>query len=555
MEITIYRCQGDNELRLSLAFEVDQFVWRQQDLELEVLMQTRSIGKAFYYVKKQQYQGYSSLSRSKPIWFCNQPIDPVEAVYDACEGRALLISEIEENLDGNNLQMIRANLLQTLQILFLQGRLTIQPAVELDHAVINWKCKRCEAGVSHLYESSCATCGQSCVMCQHCYLLGKSRSCMPLFLFEKRVQCSDKKDISLSALHYTPWQQRVTHKVERFLLSPEKKLLLWAATGAGKTEVMIPVIASALRNRKRILWVTPRKDVVLELLPRLRQIFYKERILGVYGGSKEIWKKEDMVIATAHQALRYYQYFDFVIVDEVDSFPLYRNHMLESGIRRAMTPQAKEVYLTATPPKEWDSLQGNNHLQVIKLPLRYHGKPLPVPKIIYEWHLWKKVLQKKQILSLNSFIEQTLATGGQAMIFVPRIHDVHTVCTWLREQFPHLHKRIAGVHGQMADREKTIMDFRDQHTDIIVTTTVLERGVTVPTVHVLVLAAEHNIFDRATLIQIAGRVGRDSDYQLGEVWFITSQKTEAQVQAIRECKQLNHLAKKEVVGNQGVNFQ
>ena len=41
----------------------------------------------------------------------------------------------------------------------------------------------------------------------------------------------------------------------------------------GKTEMMFETIALALQQQKRVCWAIPRADVVIELVPRLKQAF------------------------------------------------------------------------------------------------------------------------------------------------------------------------------------------------------------------------------------------------------------------------------------------
>ena len=56
---------------------------------------------------------------------------------------------------------------------------------------------------------------------------------------------------------------------------------------------------------------------------------------------------------------------------------------------------------------------------------------------------------------------------------------------------------------------------------ILVTTTLLERGLTFPDLDVLVLYADQSaIFSTETLVQIAGRVGRSASSPSGEVLMI-----------------------------------
>src|SRR5690606_3464557 len=96
-----------------------------------------------------------------------------------------------------------------------------------------------------------------------------------------------------------------------------RPFLIWAVTGAGKTEMMYPLVAAARMRGGKVLIATPRKDVVLELQPRVGQAFRGERIAALYGGSRQRWDEADIVIATTHQLLRYEAGFDLVVLDEV----------------------------------------------------------------------------------------------------------------------------------------------------------------------------------------------------------------------------------------------
>nr|WP_232345516.1 helicase-related protein [Paenactinomyces guangxiensis] len=461
------------------------------------------------------------------------------------QGRSLLWPEVEALLHKRKLKTGRAELAHTIQLLYLQGKVRYKPGVELSGPAARWICHRCLAGGSLLKLSACARCGERCAGCEQCLLLGKSRSCIPFLLFgngDKKKVCGDHAFTIPFSL--TSAQQGAVQKIERFLTSTEHQLLVWAVTGAGKTEIMVPGVGYVLEQGGKVLWTTPRKDVVHELAPRLKKLLPKTKVCALYGGSPDLWLDGAVVVATAHQTWRFYQYFDLAIIDEVDAFPLYGNKALEQGIVRALRQSAKQILLTATPPPEWKSMVRSGRLGAVTLPVRYHGYPLPVPELIREWGLWKKLRDCRPISPLSAFLKRMKQTEGQALLFVPRVQDVKTVLLWLKEREPETGCQAAGVFGQDRQREKTMQLFRERKLQVVVTTTILERGVTVPRCHVLVIGADHPVFDRPSLIQIAGRVGRSGEYQQGEVRFLANEKTEAQNQAKKEIEWLNQLAKR-----------
>jgi competence protein ComFA len=135
--------------------------------------------------------------------------------------------------------------------------------------------------------------------------------------------------------------------------------------------------------------------------------------------------------------------------------------------------------------------------------------------------------------------------NGQAFIFVPRTRDVQKVMNWIIQHGGVEKDRVAGVYSQDPKRKEKVQQMRTGEIRVLVTTTILERGVTVPRCSVLVWGADHPVFDQASLVQIAGRVGRSKDYQNGEVWFLGSERTESQRKAKKEICWLNEQAKKE----------
>ena len=71
------------------------------------------------------------------------------------------------------------------------------------------------------------------------------------------------------------------------------------------------------------------------------------------------------------------------------------------------------------------------------------------------------------------------------------------------------------------------------------TTTVLERGVTIKGLQVIIYNADHPVYDAASLVQISGRVGRKKEESDGEVIFIVTRENKAIKDAISDIKAKN----------------
>ncbi|KZE70227.1 competence protein ComF [Paenibacillus jamilae] len=324
--------------------------------------------------------------------------------------------------------------------------------------------------------------------------------------------------------------------------SAAERFLLWAVTGAGKTEMMFPLLQHVLEHGGTALVATPRRDVVLELAPRLAVAFPQVSMVTLYGGSAERWQRGQLTLATTHQLLRYRQAFDLVVIDEIDAFPFHNDPMLAFAARAVCKREGKFIYLSATPPRPLQKEAARGQLPHAKVPVRFHRHPLPVPKRLdtAPVHHW---LQKGQLPV--SFIQRlctSIQRGAQVFLFVTRISHIQGLVELLIRQLPDI--SIAGTSSQDEERTAKVQLFRATEIRVLVTTTILERGVTVPRSDVYVLDADSSLFDEASLVQMAGRAGRSKDDPFGSVIFISPQWTSGQKRAIKQTKHMNALARK-----------
>lgn len=316
------------------------------------------------------------------------------------------------------------------------------------------------------------------------------------------------------------------------------------------TEVVYLLIKEVLLRGERVLWATPRKDVVLELAPRLQKAFPNVSIAVLHGSSEKKYAGGDLVLCTTHQALRFYHSFDLAIVDEVDAFPFHNSDMLPFAVSRARKIKGKTVYLTATPREEHKKRMGKrlgnvDHLPHVKIPVRFHGYPIPVPKVELVPKLMKKVKEGTRIPPFLGFIKKLIQQENCGFIFLPSISLLPEVKRYIIKNFPCLEGKLETVHAADPLREEKVMAMRKGDLQVLVTTTIMERGVTISGISVLVFQADAPIFDESALVQIAGRAGRSAQIPMGDVLFLGEDFTEGMKRAVRQIKDMNHLAKKE----------
>ncbi|TCP69647.1 helicase-related protein [Baia soyae] len=472
-----------------------------------------------------------------------------ESVYSFWEGRLLLDPEVERFRTLHFPQQSEDEWREMIQRWKEKNWLSVFPAVQLRDG--RWKCLRCGADQAFIFFTPCGRCERdTCASCKHCLLLGRARSCQYLYQFvrEERDREQIPRVVKPLSIGLTAKQSAAMQELSAYVKQHVPSVLFWAVTGAGKTETMIPVIEPLIRQGKSVLWCTPRQDVVKELAPRLKRFFPGGIVSEHYAGSSDKGMLSPLVIATAHQTIRMAHLFDLVIVDEADAFPLEGNRALEHSIRRSKRTGGTMILLTATPTDSWIRKMRKGVLPTVLLPCRFHGKPIPCPIWKRETALWRQIQSHQMNRTVQRIMDEITSTDGQALWFVPRIEDVRVVAEWLKKQFPRDEGKVDFVSSTDENRTRKMLRFRDGSIHHLVATTILERGITVPQCSVIVLRADHPVYDRASLVQMAGRVGRSLQYQAGKVWFISNHKTEDICQAIREIQLLNREACKEFRG-------
>lgn len=327
-------------------------------------------------------------------------------------------------------------------------------------------------------------------------------------------------------LHYSlsEEQEELSESVNTNFLEG-KNTLIHAVCGAGKTELVFKVIATALSKGYRVGFAIPRRDVVRELYVRLAEAFPTAIVLGVYGGH-HTRIEGNIVVLTTHQLFRYENYFDLLIVDEIDAFPFKNNDLLWTFFKRSVKGQY--ILLSATPSEEMKREFSSGKNSLLQLYTRYHGGRLPEPLFIIRFSFFKYVYLIKK---LRSFLSQQ----KPCFVFTPTISMCEEVYGVLKLFFQKLNR----VHSKQKERGTIIDEFKKGKYLFLVTTSVLERGVTIKNLQVIIFESDHRLYDQAALVQISGRVGRKSDAPDGEVVFLANRISESMQRAFEEIRFAN----------------
>lgn len=500
-------------------------------------------------------------------------------------GRRLFSHELAKALSHRGVAVF-GDLDLLLDPLVQQGDICRHPGVELvlePGAPPAWRCRRCLS--PRIGWHPCPRCRQdACPQCDDCRSLGASSACLALYErpHEERPEAAPPQVRVHLPFTLSPFQERVSWE----LAQTGDDVLIWAACGSGKTEVTLRAVSETVSRGGRVLFALPRRDVVDQLGQRLRDALPGAGVSTLRGGAEPGYGDAPVTVATVHQALRFCQRFDLVIVDEVDAYPLDQEAWLLAALERARRPGGRLVLMTATPPERIVARIGRaGGLRCLTLPGRPHGHPLPVPEVVTAPDLaveglWAASHGGKTpgwLGTLDRLARESLERGRRLLVFVPAVRLAGAVARMLCRTGPYFpwdarggpagpgrdglraplgdrrerpecrggRFAVAAVHAGDPCRTEKVAAFAAGKIDVLVSTSILERGVTFPGLDVVVLAADwERVYSARSLVQMAGRVGRSPKDPTGRVVFLARSGTPAMAEAIDTIRRFNEASRR-----------
>ena len=331
----------------------------------------------------------------------------------------------------------------------------------------------------------------------------------------------------------TQAQKRVIREIRNDMGSGRQmNRLLQGDVGSGKTMVALMTMLIAIDNGYQACIMAPTEilseqhysnicryldglGLRVELLTGSIKGKRREAILkGLKDGSVNILVSTHAVLEDPVEFCR----LGFVVIDEQHRFGVAQRARLWT--KSNMPPHVLVMTATPIPRTLAMTLYGDLDVSVIdELP--------PGRKPIQTGHYYDGNHN-----SVYAFLDRELSKGRQAYIVYPLIEESEKIdLKNLEEGYLNVCERFAGygvskVHGRMkqAEKDAEMMRFKNNETQIMVATTVIEVGVDVPNASVM-LIENANRFGLSQLHQLRGRVGRGADqsycllitpYQLSE---------------------------------------
>lgn len=309
--------------------------------------------------------------------------------------------------------------------------------------------------------------------------------------------------------------------------------LLCGDVGFGKTEVAIRACFKAILDGKQVAFVAPttilteqhyntcvkRFDgfgVRIALLNRFTpQIKLKKYIEEIADGTI------DLIIGTHKLFSKEIKFKDLglLVLDEEQCFGVEHKERL-----RVLKTNVDTLTMTATPiPRTLHmSLSGIRDISLINTP--------PTNRIPVQSY----VLEESDEL-IRDAVTREVAREGQVFILFNRVEQIYHFADHIKDILSDV--RIVVAHGQMPKNrlEEAINSFYHGEYDVLISTTIIENGIDLPTANTLIVidADKLGLF---TLYQLKGRVGRSD--KMAHAYFTYKQDKVLQENAYKRLSAL-----------------
>lgn len=317
----------------------------------------------------------------------------------------------------------------------------------------------------------------------------------------------------------TDAQKRVTNEICYDLRSKKHmQRLLQGDVGSGKTVVAAIALYATMTAGFQGALMVPTEILAQQHLESLNQLFDPlELTTALLTGSTKTKERRailaglqngeiDVVIGT-HALIQddvQFANLGLVITDEQHRFGVNQRRVLRE---KGLHPDV--LFMTATPIPRTLAITAYGEMDVSVIDQMPAGR-IPVKT---SW------IKPKQLEHTLDWAKQELQAGHQLYVICPLIEESEALDVKnATEIYEHLQEyyaptyQVSLLHGKMknAEKDRIMEEFKENQSQVLVSTTVIEVGVNVPNATVMFIM-DADRFGLAQLHQLRGRVGRGSD--------------------------------------------
>lgn len=281
--------------------------------------------------------------------------------------------------------------------------------------------------------------------------------------------------------------------------------LICGDVGFGKTELAIRAAFKAVEAGRQVAVLVPTTVLAEQHERTFKSRFaaypFRVESLSRFKSPKQIRRtltdlalgRVDVVVGT-HRILSddvRFSELGMVVIDEEQRFGVEHKEKL---LRLRLTVDVLTLSATPIPRTLHMSMLGLRDISSLTTP-PVDRRSIVTEVIPYNQHRIARAIQRE------------LAREGQVYFVHNRVHNIESVADEVRRLVPDA--RVIIGHGQMnpQDLERVMYEFMSRRADVLVSTTIIESGIDIPTANTMVIN-DADRFGLSDLHQLRGRVGR-----------------------------------------------
>lgn len=301
--------------------------------------------------------------------------------------------------------------------------------------------------------------------------------------------------------------------------------LVCGDVGFGKTEVAMRAAFKAVLDHKQVAILVPTTVLAFQhyntFVKRFEDFPVNIEFISRFKTTKQVNEiiqrleegKVDILIGTHKLLSEKVKFKDIglLVIDEEQRFGVGHKEKL-----KLLKENVDSLVLTATPiPRTLQmSFLGIKELSLIQTapPKRQSIKTYVI---------------KEDDYTLKTAISKELGRGGQIFVVHNRVHDINDYAAKIKKLVPAASVVVA--HGQMSEREleTRIKEFYEHKYDILVSTTIIESGIDIPSANTMIIDRA-DTYGLSQLHQLRGRIGR-SDRKAYAYFIIPSNRNLSEI--------------------------
>ncbi len=296
----------------------------------------------------------------------------------------------------------------------------------------------------------------------------------------------------------TPSQAKAANEILDDLRKPvAMRRVLMGDVGSGKTAAFGIAVAGAVRAGARVAVLLPNMPLAEQVHREIAAYWPDTKPALVTGDSATPPRAYPLWVGTTAILHRTSEPFDFVVVDEEQKFSTQQRNILAGASGHLLTSSA-----TCIPRSQALARYGAIGLSVLD---NTHAK-----KDI-QTALWMPEQRRQLFTEIKAYLETgdpllaIYPTKAPGTLLPPDLSVEHAAGRWE----PLAPGRVRVLDGDASDEMKSsvIADIREGRADILISTTVVEVGITIPKLRRIAIIAPERL-GLTTIHQLRGRVAR-----------------------------------------------